>query len=358
MSNDVQFVRVPYELVDNPAIHSDAELGLIVRLARKAEWKVKKETLKDGSQCMLAPGEMVIAEREVAESAGIHRTTVRRLFERLERAGLCVRRCANQRSSNGTILSWTFLQVNQQVDDGCKTEVKPSSQPSCVQTSADVEPSINMDIDTRFQITDSLRAPSHVAEASGGVGKADGNLIGSANLEDDEPSLFGPDGDIADPALREQIREAEQKTPTVKRRKSCLDTAAALRDPCRPFFLKFYYEAMPKRDDGSDLKRSWNAFRAAVASGVPAERIVEGAEAYKACMIRKGACAEDGTALSDFIKAAQNWLSNEEPQWDKYITLWEKLKNQPVGNVHPVNFRNNQPFRQQPQHKAAPGVGY
>jgi hypothetical protein len=343
-----QFLRVPYALIDNPAIHSDAELGFIVRLARKAEHFEYEATLPDGSRCRLAPGEIIVAERDLAERAGVHRTTIRRLLERLERAGLCDRRCANQRSSNGTILTWTFLKQNQEVKDGCRTDVKPSSEPSCDQTVADSEPSINIDIDSRYQITDSLA--SSEAQFRTVVGSADGSV---RNLEND---LFG--AAIPESTPEEHDESDDLPDEETGRRLTTLEKVQKMGYKSKAAFLaeKFdtFWAEFPARRGSSSKDKALRLFVKAVRAAVNPDRIIQGAICFQKNCVEDGTASPDRKRISGKVPMASTWLNLEDRMWEAAVEDYEeRLRNPPPpNNVHHLPMRNN---RQQAQHKAATG---
>lgn len=118
MNPDGGYVRLYRRLWDNPAFRTKQEAAVFAWMVSAAQWRETRISTKFGP-VVLGVGEVLIAERTLADDFGLHRNTVRLLFQRLIDEGIIERFLDRTPNRAGTVVRIVNYKAYQWVEGDC-----------------------------------------------------------------------------------------------------------------------------------------------------------------------------------------------------------------------------------------------
>ena len=316
---------------DNPVFKKKQEVGVWDWMCDTAQWEPKRMKTKFGP-IELERGEVVIAEREVAEEFGMHRNTLRSLLQRLVDDGMIemIRDRIPHRA--GTIVRvvkyeeyQSFANVRKFLQDRknqtSKTEAGPKEDRSETKNKE-----VNKPKEEEYLVSSDAKLPVAVGSADGCVSQkvhVEQNLPAEPTLMDLPP--------VPSPAKPKKSRVDKQKKDWMF-------------EPWMADDWKRFMDAYPDRGVTNPQVSGRAAFASLILKGVPASDLIEAAKAYTSETIRNKKIGTDG------VKHYATFLSPAEDYWKQCV---ESEKRRSANNV--VAF-SNKPFQQQ-RHRLGGGAG-
>lgn len=110
------WIKLHRKLLKNPVVMKDADhLAVWVYLLLKAT-RVVHNSIFDGKNVLLKPGQLIIGRRVIGSDMGIHESKVQRILKCFESEDLFKQQTGN-RSRLITILKWKDYQISEQVSE-------------------------------------------------------------------------------------------------------------------------------------------------------------------------------------------------------------------------------------------------
>lgn len=310
MNNITGHVLLHRGLYDLPVFRSPLETSVFLYLYADAVWQDQDRRLADRTTVALRRGQTVSSERELSEAFGLHRNTLRRLLDRLVRAGLLSRRPAPGRTSNGTV--WTIEKYEEYQSFGwypCEDEDHHLGSDVPV-GGADGGPVLSIEKTIKTEKTEIVPVSSgsvvpFPAAASAGAVAPEAAAVDPCPF-DDAPTP----GDGAVDLFGEPVAAVEAEEPPAKPKKPRRLTRKQL-DVETPKFLEFW-DLRPAKDPNHphDRQEARIKFNALVAVGEDVEAILDGWWRYAQYVTAKG---DLGT---QFVKSAHNFLDPTKRLWE------------------------------------------
>jgi hypothetical protein len=270
---------------EHPIFRRKQEAAVWAWMCDTAQWQDYRMPTKFGP-IDLKRGELIISEREVAEDFGLHRNTLRKLIQRMVDDGMITLIRDRTPHRSGTIVGIVKYEQYQQF--GQSSEEGQDRKPTEARTE---------------------EGPKE--DRSGTKNKQDNTY----NEDNEESPLSPPKGEVSEPGLFGDLAPAPVPTKTGKPKKPRRGKAET--PPVPEEIFQAFWSINPPPDEPNKHRHNEKATRHNMAktieSGVDPQELINAWSNYRDKM------KFGGKFHTEFIKAAQNFVSLTGREWEKHL---------------------------------------